>query len=243
MMATNPFEMESLLGAYALDAVTAEERRAVEDYLQASPRARAEVADHREVATMLAWSGTDAPEGLWERIAGSLDQPEHKDAARLGQVLSIDERRRQRTMRSVGAWVLASAAAALIAVVAVRSFDRSSPQDKGFSRSVSEAYANPNSTEASLVADGSNIKVRAVIDPTGRGYLLADPLPALDPSRTYQLWGKIDNEVISLGVLGNDPGTTSFTATGDVSLLVITDEVVGGVAVSQQPAVLAGALS
>ena len=72
-MSTNPFDMDDLLGAYALDAVDDDERRAVEDYLAANPRARAEVQEHREVATMLAWSGMDAPEGLWDRIVGSLD--------------------------------------------------------------------------------------------------------------------------------------------------------------------------
>ena len=66
---------------YALDAVDDDERRAVEDYLAANPRARAEVQQHREVATMLAWSGMDAPEGLWDRIVDSLDAHEERPDA------------------------------------------------------------------------------------------------------------------------------------------------------------------
>ena len=37
-----PDELEALLGAYALDAVDEDERRAVEDYLVANPRAQAD---------------------------------------------------------------------------------------------------------------------------------------------------------------------------------------------------------
>ena len=241
-MATNPFEMDSLLGAYALDAVSPDERRAVEEYLAASPRARSEVERHREVATMLAWSGTDAPTGLWERIAVSLDQPEHVEAAQLGQVLNLRGQTRRPKMRSVGAWVMASAAAALVAFVAVRNFNPEPARD-ALSQGVSQALANPGSLEAKLVSDGSAVTVRAIIDPSGQGFLMADGLPALDASRSYQLWGQIDGELISLGVLGADPQVTTFTANGTVTLLAITDEVSGGVAVSQQPVVVAGALS
>ncbi len=53
-------ELDELLGAYALDAVDADERRRVEDYLAVNPRAAAEVQAHREVATMLAFTGMDA---------------------------------------------------------------------------------------------------------------------------------------------------------------------------------------
>ena len=68
--------LDELLGAYALDAVSDEERRMVDEYLMVSPRARQEVSEHREVATMLAWTGMSAPDGLWERIAASLDSAE-----------------------------------------------------------------------------------------------------------------------------------------------------------------------
>ena len=64
-----PDDIEELLGAYALDAVDDDERRLVEAYLATNPRARAEVDQHREVATLLAFGGADAPEGLWDRIA------------------------------------------------------------------------------------------------------------------------------------------------------------------------------
>ena len=68
----SPQEFESLLGAYALDAVDDEERREIEVYLAVDPRAGAEVEMHREVATLMAFSGAAAPDGLWDRICAVL---------------------------------------------------------------------------------------------------------------------------------------------------------------------------
>ena len=69
------YELDDLLGAYALDAVSADESRRIEEYLAINPRAAAEVQEHREVATMLAFTGMDAPEGLWSKIEQELDAP------------------------------------------------------------------------------------------------------------------------------------------------------------------------
>ena len=87
-------ELDELLGAYALDAVDEDERRAVEAYLVVNPRARAEVAEHREVASLLAWSGAAAPDGLWDRIAANLDEPAPTPRGELAAVLALDPNRR-----------------------------------------------------------------------------------------------------------------------------------------------------
>ncbi|MEY3362408.1 MAG: hypothetical protein RL531_2127 [Actinomycetota bacterium] len=71
-----PAEIEELLGAFALDAVDAEEAEQIERYLEAHPEARDEVAQYRETASMLAFAGADAPSGLWHSIVASLeDEP------------------------------------------------------------------------------------------------------------------------------------------------------------------------
>lgn len=71
----NHDEIAELLGAYALDAVDGDERAAVEAHLEVCPRCRAEVEEHREVAGLLAQGGGPAPEGVWGRIADSLEEP------------------------------------------------------------------------------------------------------------------------------------------------------------------------
>lgn len=68
-----PRELDELLGAYALDAVDADEREQVERYLLVNAEARAEVARFRETASMLAFAGADAPSGLWDSIVSSLE--------------------------------------------------------------------------------------------------------------------------------------------------------------------------
>ncbi|MGH9152889.1 MAG: zf-HC2 domain-containing protein, partial [Acidimicrobiales bacterium] len=65
-------EIEELLGAYALDAVPPEEAEAVGLHLSGCPRCRAEVAEHRETAAVLAYAGSPAPPQLWDRIAADL---------------------------------------------------------------------------------------------------------------------------------------------------------------------------
>ncbi len=67
-------EVVELLGAYALDAVDGEEREVVEHHLQNCSRCRQEVAEHREVVGMLASGWLPAPEGLWDRIATTLEE-------------------------------------------------------------------------------------------------------------------------------------------------------------------------
>jgi anti-sigma-K factor RskA len=244
-MSTNPFDMDDLLGAYALDAVDEYERRAVEEYLAVSPRARAEVQEHREVATMLAWSGMDAPEGLWERIAGSLEGQEAEPASELGHVISISAGRRGKLARTIGSWAIATAAAALIAIVAVRvSNDDDVSSPTGIDEQARAALADESLPHAQLSTEAdSNLKVLAVIDEDGRGFLLADSLPAIAPDRTYQLWGRSAGKLISIGLLGPDPGTTVFTVTDDVDLLAISNEPKGGVSTPGDLVIVAGPLA
>lgn len=76
----NHDELRELLGAYALDAVDADEAVAVEEHLAGCPQCRAEVEQHRSVAALLGNAGATAPAGLWDRIAASLDEPEQSTA-------------------------------------------------------------------------------------------------------------------------------------------------------------------
>ncbi len=64
-----PAELRELLSVYALDAVDDVEREEVERYLDRSPEARAELAELREVASLLVQPDRDAPPTLWEPVA------------------------------------------------------------------------------------------------------------------------------------------------------------------------------
>jgi anti-sigma-K factor RskA len=64
----------------------------------------------------------------------------------------------------------------------------------------------------------------------GQGYLVKSNLPTLSSTKTYQLWGVIDGQAISLGLLGRDPHGAAFTLGGSShpAELGITVEPAGG---------------
>jgi hypothetical protein len=74
-----------------------------------------------------------------------------------------------------------------------------------------------------------------VLTGEGDGFILpTETLDPLGPDRTYQLWVITpDEQVISAGVLGNDPGPARFTWTGEVAGFALTREAAGGVVSSE----------
>jgi anti-sigma factor RsiW len=239
-MSAQERSFDELLGAYALDAVDADERREIDEYLAVSPRAAHEVRQHREVATLLAWSSMAPPEGLWDRIASSLDGEAPVPSGELAKVLPMRRRRRATTVAA--AWIAASAAAAVLAVVSFQVL-RSDPSPAPLAAAVAQARADRTSVSADIRSADGSIEVRAVVDGAGHGFLEAASLPSLPLDRTYQLWGVIDGKAISLGVLGHRPDVEPFTVHGTLTQLVITNEVAGGVISDGNPVgALAGAV-
>jgi anti-sigma factor RsiW len=249
-------DLDELLGAYALDALEPDERRLVDEYLAHNPRARAEVEQHREVATMLSYTGAPAPEGLWERIAESLDGPAPEPGPELAKVLpaprQLGARRRRRPWLAPAA--LAAAAAIVAVVLAVRLVDTDRRLDAlRRERSTIEglyeaARVDASAHRAQLASTDGVAHSLAVVTADGNGFIDGRTLAVLDTDHTYQLWGVVQGadrqQVISLGVLGAHFDVAPFTVRqGTLVKLVLTQEVRGGVPVSSQPAALAGDLS
>ena len=179
------------------------------------PRCRAEVAEYREVAAFLAHNGHTAPEGLWDRISGALEEtPPPLD---LAPVVPLPAR------RSIGmrvAAAVAAAAAVVAAIFGVKVVDLDNKLDRiesqsAIERVVVEAQQDPRSRTVELVvADGTEV-AEVVLRPDGTGFLVKDRLAPLPPDRTYQLWALVDGKAISAGVLGPDPGIVAFKAAGE----------------------------
>ncbi len=203
----NHAELQSLLGAFAIDGVDHDEADAVHSHLAECPRCRAEVAEHRETAAMLASVGAAAPDRLWGRIASALEEP--PPPMQLAPL-----RRKQQPWTRARAARLAAAAA-----VAGR-------------RVTLHAGAGPERADT-------------VVLPDGHGYLLRAVLPSLPASMTYQLWGVVGGHTkVSLGLLGPAPTVTAFRLDpAKMSLLAITAEQAGGVATTDNPAIVSAALS
>ena len=239
-------DIQELLGAYALDAVDETEAEAVELHLRSCPRCQAEVESHRETASWLAHGGAPAPDGVWDRIAGSLeDAPAPVEMARILPWETRERAETRRRRRGVE-WVAGIAAALLLVLGGVvinqqRQIDRRDTRS-GLEQALASATSDPDARVVSLRSpSGESHSVRAVVLPDGTGYLVAkNGLPALDDSRTYQLWGINDAKVVSLGVLGNRPTIVPFHASSDVRTLAITEEERGGVVASKNQPIVAG---
>lgn len=238
-------EIESLIGAYALDAVTPEERAAVEDLLATDPRLRDEADDYREVAALIAYGGADAPDEIWQGIQHHLDGAEE---APTDLVLPFE---RPQQSRRTAPWLAAlggAVAAALLVVLGFAVFrDSSSPSSDDsdlMELAATAAFEDVSARTAEFsVETPVDGPVRVAVLEDGRGFLMGDSLPVLSGDKTYQLWGAAGEEVISLGVLGADPGIAAFEAGPGVTTLMLTEEMSGGVGQSQNPAVGVAELS
>ena len=224
------YDLDELLGAYALDAVDDDERRLVEDYLEVNPRAASEVQAHREVATMLAFTGMDAPDDLWGRISAEICEQAPPPGPELARVMSIDDHPRRRRISTIAPWVVSAAAAAVLAFVAIGIADRADAPNEPLASALEIARADRDSVTTTLVSDASDTSAEAIIDQDGHGFVVAQDLPTLPENQTYQLWGVVDDgQVISLGIFGPTPEIETFTVEGPVSALAITIEEFPGV--------------
>lgn len=237
--------VEELLGAYALDAVDADEADRVERHLAVCARCRAEVAEHREVASLLAYPGAAAPGEVWDRIAGKLQEP--PPPLRLMPGGALPASRRQVVVRRL----MAGAVAALIAVVAVLGVDvarlnrKTSRLPQVWSAQARRAawqvaLTEPGARRVTLRSPDGQRYVDGVVLPGGASLLGPTNLAALSPDHSYQLWGIVGSDRISLGVLGADPAYQSFSTPAAASALAITVEREGGaIAPTTTPAALA----
>ena len=224
-------DVEDLLGAYALDALEPDEHDAVELHLRDCPRCRAEVADFRETAALLAYGGAEAPPGVWEKIQASLEEAPPR--LELARVIPIDRSSRWRQVLVANAAVLLIVAA--LAVIAVR---RDSSDD-GARSEFAAALGHPDATPVHLAAAGGEGSADLVLL-DGQAYLVRNSLPPLGADETYQLWGQQGETKVSLGVLGSKPGRLVLAADASYEAIAITAEKKPGVVSSSNPAVVAG---
>jgi hypothetical protein len=280
-MSTNPPELtheeiEELLGAYALDAVDPETAAVIEAHLEECVRCAIEVAQHHEVVGLLANTGGAPPASLWDGIAsqldGTSDQSWDRLAARLdrpetervvepigaeadaGATVTPIGKARTRRWGSVGAGVVAAAAAVLALVFGLQVHHlngqvnalQSGPQLSAAERA---ALASPTTQRIPLTSmspsGGQSTPATIVLTAAGTGFLVddsADGLAPLPSDRTYQLWGVVGQRTISLGLLGSHPDIVPFSVAGNapVTEFAVTNEAAGGVVRSANTPVAVG---
>ncbi|HTW06279.1 MAG TPA: anti-sigma factor [Acidimicrobiales bacterium] len=238
-------EIEELLGAYALDATSPQEREQVEAHLAECPRCRDEVAAHLEVAGMLGSASSEAPAGLWEKVASAIAE-EHpgEDRARAtipppAGVVALAQARRARPKRGPREVLWAGIAAVAAAVVALLGADvahlnsqvrqlRGEVAKGGLQAGLAELEAAPHATVQLASAD-RRLAAIVVVSPSGQAYWTWSSLSNLPSSQTYQLWGLSRGKPVSLALVGARPDAVDyFTVERGITALLVTAEPEGG---------------
>ncbi|MFP5326269.1 MAG: anti-sigma factor domain-containing protein [Acidimicrobiia bacterium] len=239
-------EIEDLLAAYALDAVDSEERALVDAHLDECARCRAEVAEHRDTAALLAYSGADAPAGLWDGISSKLERPDAPVISLRPPAVSTHRREQPR-------WLVAVAAASAIVLGAVgalgwkvvdqdREFDRLAGRvaQDDLAALASSVLADPRTRQIELKgADGRRMALVA-LTPDGDGYVLPSGMQTLELGRAYQLWALAGDAPVSAGLLGRSPDVSAFHIEGPVEGFAISVEDADGAAAPTSAPVAAG---
>lgn len=244
-------EAETLLGAYALDATSDEERHQVEAHLAGCPRCQAELDAHREVAALMAGGLSDeVPARVWERVAAATAPGRATGRATvpppaLAPLAVPDGQRRLRHLpvarrpRAVaqGLGVVAGLAAAVAALVLgtevgqLRSQVHRLQQQMGtasIANAAALAATGPHATVTLTAADGARAATVVVV-PNGPAYWVSSTLATLPASETYQLWGLVRGKPVSLGLIGPDPSRTgAFRVGAGATKLMVTAEPAGG---------------
>jgi anti-sigma-K factor RskA len=230
-----PDEVGELLGAYALGAVSDEERRLVEEHVAREPSAAAELGALQDAAVWLAVSETPASPELWAKIAAR--------TAPTPRPLRIPP---VPTRRGPSARVIAAAAVAAVVLIGVvvgafafgSDGDGVSPPD--LAAAALRALFSSAARRVHLGAASGRAAAEIVLLADGAGYIVSADLPRLPSGRTYQLWALTGPTKVSLGVLGRQLRPSAFRMAGNPNVLAITDEVAGGVGQPANAPVVAG---
>ncbi len=250
-------DTNDLLATYALDAVDREDQERIERHVVECPRCQSELDAYREVAASIGNSVAQVPTDLWNAISSQLQDRrggaipptptllrqgfEHGQTS--GAALAPTRVPSSRWRKSAYS-ALAIAAASIIAVLGL-SLSNANTQNAQLRGAAGEsahtdvvtALETPGHKLVNLTSKSSEGSAQFVLLPDGRGYLVKSTLPSLSANMTYQLWGVVDGQPISLGLLGQSPHQVTFTLAGapGPSELGINVEPAGGAVVPSAP--------
>jgi anti-sigma-K factor RskA len=256
----NRAELDELLPLFALDALDGEEREQVARYVERDDAARAEVASLREAVALLPPADARVPASLWKTIEASLDaQAPDAPAPHPQPLLALGARRaglrRDRRPYRMVAAALAVAASVAIAVLGIQvarqqdRIDELAAEMHGGALQ-QQAMAARSAVDAHVIklagsADAGRAEI--VMLPDGTGYFMDHDLAALAKGSTYQLWAKVGDpaspRMVSLGVLGADPGIVPFHVSAPTIMFEVTKEESPGSVAPGDTMVMSGLVS
>lgn len=218
-------DLHTLSGAFALDALTAEEAEQFRTHLEQCAVCRQEVRELRDAAARMgAVEAALPPDALKARILAAAD----RTAQQPPKVVAL---RQERTRR----WAPRLAAAAAAAVVAVGGAvgitQLTGDDGTTLVAGVVQVFEADDAHVAKV--DTSHGSVRVATSP-GRGEMAVDTsgLHTLDEGHVYQLWSITEGKPSSVGVLDDPDKGASMSMPPSGTEVAITVEPVGG---SDQP--------
>ena len=232
---TNHSLLHELVPLYALDSLEGDELHAVRTHLDSCDACLRELARYAAVTSKLV-PDEPTPTHGWERIASAIGNGADIPLGRAAEVIDLEEGRPRRTRAMTLLTAIAAVAALVFAGIALaqRSLLHDLTGDSAVIAAAEQAASSPGAYVGDFLVDGSSV-AQVILTEDGHGFVVpTEDLEPLMPQRTYQLWViTTDEQVISGGVLGNEPRASTFTWTGEVSGFALTREVAGGVVISE----------
>ncbi len=246
-------EAMELAGLYALDALTPDEKAAVDAHLAACAQDHSEIASLGGLAPALASQAepVGAPASLKRRVleAYAADNPGVARSAPLGldavdgaPNLVAPAARRRRAPNWLG-WAAAGVAVVLLAALSVYGLNLRQQADQANQRAEQIAAAvaamtAPGSQVAILHGTGAAQGVNgfAAFPASGGGYVVMTDVPDAPSGMTYQAWFIVDGQASSAGLMTVGPDG-NLVASGmeplpGTQVVAVTLEPTGG---SEQP--------
>ncbi|MDY0816606.1 anti-sigma factor domain-containing protein [Kitasatospora purpeofusca] len=227
-------DLHTLTGAYAVHALSEQERAAFERHLARCPACAQEVAEFEATAARLgAAESVEPPPALKARVLAGLGgirqlPPPTATAGRLRRV----SRPAPRWPRTAVAACLALAAA--LGALAVQQHDRAGRAEARADRQREEqatvsGLLTASDARTSTAASGAAVATVVWSAARGQAAFLVAGMPVLPPGRTYQLWFSDSGTMRPAGLLPAGDGQLLLTGRVDGAVGVgVTEEPSGG---------------
>jgi hypothetical protein len=230
--------LDDAAAAHALRALPADESALVEAAIAFDEDLKVEYESYRRVAAELVEAFSDvvpaASPQMWDRIALAAGLESSPDLSPADAKIEVEPPVPSSRWNRAAPFLLGIAAVAIS--VGITASVMGNQDEPASLEALAAASADlPGSLEVALVDPaGGPAAVDAVVTVDGQGFVDGSSLPILPENRTYQLWAIVGGEVISVGIMGNRPDISSFRVEGQLAGLAISEEVLGGVVVSEQ---------
>jgi anti-sigma-K factor RskA len=205
-------DIHGLAGAYALDALDANETLAFEHHLLTCAACSTEVIQLREVAAVLADSvAEDPPSDLRSRV---LEQARRTPQAPAGSGPPVVDLTAHRSRRStVNGWLAGIAAAAVLVAggLGASAYQANQRADDAqvAADQISELLAEPGATVEQSDVSGGGTGTLVVAADRKQAAFLTTSLPATEAGQTYQLWAIDSAGATSVGLLAPKAGRSA----------------------------------